>query len=225
MADILAAMEVAAAEERERLLAAARQDAERLVAAARDDVVAARSRAMAQARAAVEAARARLEAQARLAIATKRALARDALVGQAFAMAREALEQVRTSPDYPRILRALVVEALGRFPSGEPLRIRCDPRDAHPLADVVSPAERNLSLETSLACWGGIVVQDSDGRVVADNTLERRLERARQVLWAEVAAMLLSSEASDSARPGETGLAHSRPPTHPARPMGQGRDV
>jgi vacuolar-type H+-ATPase subunit E/Vma4 len=185
-------MEAAAADEEARLLETARAQAEALLAAAREDAAATRERARREAVVAAQATRARLTTEARLEAAARRAGARDALLRRAFAEAQAALAGARERSDYPEVLQALLEEALSELPQDQPLVVRCDPRDVPLLGPLVGTTDRRLALAGSVACWGGVVVQDATGRLVADNTLERRLERAREALWPQVAALVLA---------------------------------
>lgn len=209
--EILAAMEASAQAEEARLREEARRQAEQIVRAAQDEVGAARERLFREAAARLQAATARLDAEARLRTAARRAQARDALVAEAFGRAAEALMNARRAESYPNTLRALLSEALAQFPPGTPLRVLCDARDLPLLTRLIAATDANLTLEGSLSSWGGVVVQDPRGEVVADNTLEQRLARARERLWPQVARLVLSPSLPPSADtpPGTTGATAS----------------
>ncbi len=128
-----------------------------------------------------------------------KARVRDDFVSRAFSAATDALREARTAVDYPAIVVALAYEAIEYFPPEQHLNVRHDPRDAAILAPIFQDSAR-VTLDSTLSCWGGVVVVDATGRVVVDNTVERRLERAREMLWPEVAAL----RASRIARPAET---------------------
>ena len=184
-------MEAAALAEETRLLEEARDEAARLMAAAADEAAAAREQHLRQAAAELRAARARLEADIRLRAAMERARLRDALVVEAFTRAQETLMGARETEQYAPTLQPLLSEALAQFPPGEALQVLCDPRDVSLLIGLIRQTNRDISLDGSLTCWGGIIVQDVSSEVIADNTLEQRLERARDSLWAQVAELVL----------------------------------
>lgn len=215
LADILRAMEAAAAAEEAQVLAAARTEADTLLATAHQTAAAARERLQAEAAAEARTARARLESEAALQIAERRARVRDALVQRAFTRAGETLAEVRTMNDYSRVLQSLLREGLSEFSPGESLVVRCDARDLPVLTDLVREQHCHVALDGSLVCWGGVVVQDAAGCVVADNTLERRLERAREALWPRVAALMRPATPALSAReaPAAAGPGGSRDAT------------
>lgn len=214
MAEILAAMEDAARDEEGRLLQEARAEAERLLDTARADVAAARDRHFSRASVAAEAQRARLHGAGALAIDRARARVRDDFVRKAFEAATSVLRGARGTSDYPDALIALVAEALEHFPPDQPLSVRCDPRDGAAIRALLQGSGRTVSLQETLNDWGGLVVEDAIGRVVVDNTLERRLERAREVLWPDVVAELSDSmgqaptEGSPQADESPPALAH-----------------
>jgi vacuolar-type H+-ATPase subunit E/Vma4 len=184
-------MDAAASAEESRLLEAARNEAARLMAAAADEATVAREQQLRQAAAELRPARARLESDVRLRVAMEQARLRDALVEEAFTRAWETLMNARETEQYAPTLQALLGEALGQFPSGKALQVRCDPRDVPLLASLIRETDRDVFLDSSLTCWGGLIVQDIGSEVVADNTLEHRLERARDRLWPQVAELVL----------------------------------
>jgi vacuolar-type H+-ATPase subunit E/Vma4 len=192
LSDILQAMEAAADTEAAGLREAARAEADRLLASARADAEAARARSRAEAVAVLAAERARLEAEAGLERAAARSAAREALVAEVFAEAARSLAGIRAAADYPGILRTLLLEAMADFPPEAPLVVRADPRDLPLLSAIALETGRRLSLEPRPVEWGGLIVEGESGRVLADNTLLLRLERARQDLWPTLAADLLA---------------------------------
>ncbi len=219
-------MQSAAAEEEAQILRAAREEAEERLVAARAASASARRRHCAEAEATLRAERARLESEARLRITAERAAAREALVRSAFEAVEQALAGARALDVYPRALEALLAEALRQFPAGERLVVRCDRRDTAWLSD------RGLVLDPSLGGWGGCVVQQPSGAVVADNTLERRFERARETLWVEVATLLAGgASAAPTAGPPPprprqrppAALGAARPRLEDAPPVRRGR--
>lgn len=195
--------EEATAEEARRLEEAA-GEAAALLAAARAEAAAAAERRQREAALAAEQARAEIQAVTALRVADVRARVLDALLERVFAGAREALCQARIAEDYPRILGRLMLEALGELPPDRAMVVRCDPRDLPLVNTVAGTVGQRIAVEASLHCWGGLLAQDPDGRVVADNTVESRLKLARETLWARVAAILLQGarEPSLTTAPG-----------------------
>lgn len=190
LSDILQAMEAAANEEAARLLEGARAEAEELREAAREDGQAARSRARMEETGTAAAERARLQAEAQLRIASKRAVITESLLDEVFAAAARCLEQVRASAGYSSAFARLLAETLAEFTPDEPLVVKLDVRDLPLVEATAGGTGRQLRFDSSLQTWGGVIVEGANGRIVADNTLERRLERARERLSAELVANL-----------------------------------
>jgi vacuolar-type H+-ATPase subunit E/Vma4 len=119
--------------------------------------------------------------------------ARRQLLEAALREARGQLAEARASPDYPKMLRFLVEQALQALRSslevGENPCLLADPRDKALLESLLSSMDDPPDVEYSLDCWGGVVAKSQDGRVVVENPLEVRLERA----WPELSSALAGS--------------------------------
>jgi vacuolar-type H+-ATPase subunit E/Vma4 len=111
---------------------------------------------------------------------------RDGLVQAALADTRTHLASLRAAPGYPLIFRRLMEEAisaLGGASAQDGLcRLEIDPRDEALAHRIVSELGRDLDMTPALNCWGGLVAHSGDGRIVASNTLEARLDRATPFL-------------------------------------------
>ena len=186
-------MESAAAAEEAAILDAARAEAAAILSAAEGTVAVARERLSQEAAASARSGRARLEAEARIQTEAREAQARDTMVERAFVRAAEVLQTCREWQDYPSTLEALLMEAESQLPPDQGLIIRCDPRDLAVIRRLVAGRPDDGVVDASLACWGGVQVTDHTGSIVCDNTLERRLERARETLRWDVAALFLTS--------------------------------
>lgn len=194
----MAALEEVAATEEARRLDEAASEAARLLAAAQAEAAAAAERRRHEARRAAEQGRAEIQAATLLRQATCRAEVRESLLERLFERASQVLSEARLARDYPCILQRLLAEALDDLPLEQDVVVRCDARDLSLLNPVAGAAGRPIAVERILNAWGGLVVQDLAGRVVADNTIESRLQRARETLWPRLAAILLP-EAGESA--------------------------
>ncbi len=184
---ILRAMEDESAREREAILAAARAEAERIVAQARAEADAGRRQRLEAELRAVRAEQARQLNDARLASLKAVAAARDALIDAAFREAAARLRGLRSSSSYRAVLRRLLAEAAAEVGPGD-LVVRVDPADAALARDLVDALGLTAVVEPTLPCDGGVEVGDAAGRVVARNTFESRLRRARDALRPELVA-------------------------------------
>ena len=103
---------------------------------------------------------------------------RDGLVDEALQQTRQHLTSIRSDPNYPSVMRLLVEEALHALgeslTTGEQPQLAADPRDRELLEQI----GLDLPVSYELTCLGGVVARSEDGRVIAINTLEARLERA-----------------------------------------------
>jgi vacuolar-type H+-ATPase subunit E/Vma4 len=117
---------------------------------------------------------------------------RDRLVDEALAQTRDRLAVVRRAPEYPRILHRLTDEVIGALGDESAQDSRCqleiDPRDEALLPHIVSKLRLEVGIACTLDCWGGLIARSGDGRIVAINTVEARLERALPLLRRELAA-------------------------------------
>ena len=127
---------------------------------------------------------------------------REELVDSALAQTREQLATIRTNPIYANVMRQLTLEALNELTAPrreEKAVLVADPRDRTILEEILADLDLHLSVSYDLTCWGGLIAKSEDGRVVAVNTLETRLERAKVFLRGYLAA-LFEKEYSVGAR-------------------------
>ncbi len=119
---------------------------------------------------------------------------RDRLVETALTETRQRLAGLRADPHYPVSLRRLTEEAirvLGDEALGtgaSPSWLEADPRDEALLRCILRDLGLEVAVRPSLDGWGGLVARSGDGRIVATNTLEARLERATPFLRRDLAA-------------------------------------
>jgi V/A-type H+-transporting ATPase subunit E len=97
----------------------------------------------------------------------------------AFSEAEQSLSQIRKDPKYPVILKNLALEALGAL-GGEKIHVHVDKQDENLIKGILSDLNSSGKVKTDLQTAGGLVVSTPDGSVNISNTLESRLERARE---------------------------------------------
>lgn len=136
--------------------------------------------------------RAHLLNRARLRSVQIIAEAHQAVMEQTLDRVRERLAQLRTETDYPQVLHSLTSEALetlGRVSqNGSDLSLRADERDRDSLEQILKELDHNPAVTYDLEQWGGVIAVSADGRLVVDNTLEARLDRAWPYLTRVLAA-------------------------------------
>lgn len=118
--------------------------------------------------------RSRILSRAHLETATERRAAREKLYQQILDSVRRRLAEVRSSPDYRKILRSLLDEATAVLPNPEAVSV--DPQDVGLAEDLLASRGLRLRVETDETHLGGVKVI-AGGRDV-DNTLATRLMRA-----------------------------------------------
>ena len=117
---------------------------------------------------------------------------REELVDAAVTQTRERLAAIRSNSSYIEVLRELTQEALTELTSpGREKKdwLVADPRDKKMLENILAEMDLELQVSYELNSWGGLVAKSEDGRVVAINTLETRLERAATFLRGYLAAL------------------------------------
>ena len=117
---------------------------------------------------------------------------REELVDDALTQTREQLAAIRAKPSYVDVLRQLTLKAFSELTAPEREEkavLVADPRDQTLLEDILNELDLNLRVSYDLSCWGGLIAKSEDGRVVAINTLETRLERATTFLRGYLAAL------------------------------------
>jgi vacuolar-type H+-ATPase subunit E/Vma4 len=181
---LLAALERAAQEQAERVVADARTEAERISANAeqetarrRDTAVGSREREL---RAALEQALSKSRRAARREVLE----ARDRLLARVFAAAREALPAAIETPAYRAALPQRVAAALSCLDPGEQVVLRCTSSLAETLATEFS-GKPGISVREDVEVGSGFRLGTVDGSVEVDDTLETRLAARRAALARE----------------------------------------
>lgn len=145
--------------------------------------------------------RARLIQRARLEALHKVGETREALVDLALDEVGSRLARSREQAGYPEVLRRLIRETLLELeisPETTTGKIKAsldgDPRDRNIIEGFLGELGLDPLVDFDLACWGGLIGQSEDGRVVVVNTLEARLERATPFLRTFLAAYFESED-------------------------------
>jgi V/A-type H+-transporting ATPase subunit E len=107
----------------------------------------------------------------------------------AFAEAAQRLLQIRKDPRYPAILKNLVREAIGAL-GGENVHVHIDKQDEHLIKGILSDLNSSAQVIADLQSAGGLVVSTPDGSVKISNTIESRLERAKEHKKLQIYAIL-----------------------------------
>lgn len=179
LADILAAIEEEAAMQIAEIERRSEQKVEALLAQADGEAAEIEAEAARSGSEALETNVIRIRHRARLEVTRALRKAREEVYQRALTEARARLAGLRDAPAYPRLLEALLGEAVSALPGARAVRV--DPRDQDLTASLVGDTGLRLDAERAIETWGGVTVSTGDGRTV-DNTVETRLERAEAVV-------------------------------------------
>lgn len=160
----------------------ARRQIETILAQARQDAVGTKMKEFHSIVTPAAKERSRILHQARLEALQTTGNQREALIDACLEAACLRLADLRSQPEYGKILLNLIQEALEEihFSCGEKHTpcLLIDPRDRKLVEDILGKLKLTLPVQEELTCWGGVVARSEDGRVVMINTLEARLGRA-----------------------------------------------
>lgn len=104
---------------------------------------------------------------------------KETIVSKAFRDAEHRLSNLRNDPKYPAIFNKLAREAIEAV-GGEKFRIHIDKRDEYHMKRILSDMNLSGEIIADLQCSGGLVVSTRNESVTISNTLESRLERAKE---------------------------------------------
>jgi V/A-type H+-transporting ATPase subunit E len=107
----------------------------------------------------------------------------------AFSEAEQRLSQIRKDPRYPAILKNLVREAVGTL-EGEKVLVHIDKQDEQLIKGILSDMKSSGLVIADLQCAGGLVVSTPNESVKISNTIESRLERAKEQKKLQIYAVL-----------------------------------
>ncbi|MDD1717073.1 MAG: V-type proton ATPase subunit E [Methanoregulaceae archaeon] len=108
---------------------------------------------------------------------------------RAFSLAEQELTKVRERSGYEAMFRKLLNETLLDF-SGNAVKVHINERDEELCRRALKDLGFNSEVIPDLHCAGGLSASTSDGTFLISNTIESRLERARELLRPEVFTIL-----------------------------------
>ncbi len=114
---------------------------------------------------------------------------KEKIFSAAFAQAEQRLLQIRKDPRYPGILKNLAREAVGTIGSEEFL-VHIDKQDEPLIRSILTDLKVVATIVTDLHCSGGLIVSTPDESIKISNTIESRLERAREQKKLQIYAAL-----------------------------------
>ncbi len=115
---------------------------------------------------------------------------RQKLLDDAFLKAEKMLAHIRTEPVYPSLFERLTREVISAL-AGEDIVLHIDPIDTDVCKDVMQKIGVHGTVVHDITTIGGLVGISADGKIRADNTLERRLERTKEMATLEIMSKIL----------------------------------
>jgi V/A-type H+-transporting ATPase subunit E len=114
---------------------------------------------------------------------------RETAFERAFAESEARLSSLRSDPKYPSVFENLLKEAAGSL-EGEAFVIRIDPRDETLCKKTLAALNLSCEIRSDITTSGGVVASLPDNSVVISNTVESRLQRAKELRRKEIHAIL-----------------------------------
>jgi V/A-type H+-transporting ATPase subunit E len=127
----------------------------------------------------------KVEAEKRMALAR----VKYDLFQQAFARTAEQMGSLRNHPGYRETFKKMVQESLGDL-AGEEVRLHIDLRDEPLSREILSEIRQNCEVVTDLTTLGGLNATTVDERLMVFNTIESRLQRAKELMKSEIMSTL-----------------------------------
>jgi V/A-type H+-transporting ATPase subunit E len=114
---------------------------------------------------------------------------KDAVIQRAFFDAKKSLDSFRDHASYKENFKKMLQEAFREL-EGEKVNLHIDARDETLCRQVLDELGRNSEIVGDLTSAGGLAVSTKDGKVVVSNTIESRLNNAKELLKREIFSTL-----------------------------------
>jgi V/A-type H+/Na+-transporting ATPase subunit E len=198
--DILQALDDQCREECQDIFKRAQSDAKQILDRAQVEADVVREVRLNKAKAEAQSETTSLLYTARLKSKNDVIKAKEKVAEKAMAKAEEDLKDLRSRGDYAVILENLINEGLYRV-SGKVL-VHVDPADRELADSLLRKMGLDYELLADIETIGGAVISDEEGRVMIINSIEERLNRAREKLRMEVSGILFEEEKEAAVRGG-----------------------
>lgn len=183
------ALNAEAKKQREVVLERAQQETSYIIEEAKKEGERIKERARADVRSILGAEQGKMLNEARLFLGRELRKTREKLVDETFGAAKERLQSLRESSDYPRILRHFI-EEIATEGSGGNFAVSVDKQDEALARKILDKMGKHYTLNTDISTAGGVRVTTGKGRIILTNTVEVRLERAGEFLRGDIASIL-----------------------------------
>jgi len=115
--------------------------------------------------------------------------AKDELLHKAFLEAKKNLINFRDKRTYKNSYKLMVQEAVHEL-EGEEVEFHVDKKDENLCKEILVELDKNSEVVADITCAGGLNVSTTDEKVVIFNTIESRLDKAKELLKFEIFSIL-----------------------------------
>lgn len=186
--DMLRAIEEEGEARCKEILDNAEAEAAEILKNVKEEAKRVREEYIARAEATMYGEKTRILSDAKLYVKKQVIQAKEEHIEDAFDNVASEFEAMRKRPEYASYFRRLLDETAANAEGN--LIISVDRRDEKVARDAVAAAGLDCELRTDISTLGGLKAITADGRIVLTNTIDSRLERAKQFLKPEVATKL-----------------------------------
>ncbi|MFH1736612.1 MAG: V-type ATP synthase subunit E [Actinomycetota bacterium] len=186
--DMLRAIEEEGEARCKEILDNAEAEAAEILKNAKEEAKRVREEYVTRAEATMYGEKTRILSDAKLYVKKQVIQAKEKHIEDAFDNVASEFEAMRKRPEYASYFRRLLDETAANAEGN--LVISVDRRDEKVARDAVAAAGLDCELRTDISTLGGLKAITADGRIVLTNTIDSRLERAKQFLKPEVATKL-----------------------------------
>jgi V/A-type H+-transporting ATPase subunit E len=192
--DILLALDEQCREECQAIINTAKEEAEQILEKARQEADEIREARLQRAKSEAESATISVLYSARLKARNAVIQAKEEMVEEALQESEKRLRELRSKQDYAGVMEGWLKEGLSRL-SGKVI-IHTDPLDGDLAESLLDNLGVQYEIVPDLNIPGGVVLSDTEGKVKIINTVEERLNRAREKLRMQVSEILFGEEES-----------------------------
>jgi V/A-type H+/Na+-transporting ATPase subunit E len=189
LTDLLIAMEESTEERINGIMKKAHQDAEEIKRTAEEKAEPIKKSYLDSAEKSFESDRNKLIYNAKSEIKMDVINAKDEMIQSAFVEAKKSLDDLRDHESYKGRFKSMIQEAMHEL-GGEKARLHIDRRDENLCKQILDELNENSEIVADLTSAGGLNVSTRDEKVVVFNTIESRLDRAKEFLARQVFATL-----------------------------------
>ena len=187
--DLISALKAGAQESITEIQDRAQAEAQKIRKDAEERAQGTRSAYLAEAARNVKLERSKLISKAGAEKRMALARVKDDLFQQVFTRAAQQMALARNNPAYRTSFRSTVREVMEEL-AGEEVRLHIDPRDEPLCREILKEMQRNCEVVPDLTTLGGLNATNADERLLVFNTIESRLQRAKELMKSEIMSAL-----------------------------------